>query len=94
MSPFKKEIIDEIRQKNFQEGEQKYIKLFYLRGGFNFNKFNFTNKIIMNLFKWGLRSKRKKTTEEIQILAAYEKPVDFTKKENIKELTDYVDSLR
>ena len=92
-SPFTEEIVDEIKQKNFKEEEQKYIKLFYFRGGFNFNKLNFTNKIIMTLFKWKLQSKRDKTPEEQGMLAAYSKPVDFTKKQNIKELTAYVDSL-
>jgi menaquinone-dependent protoporphyrinogen IX oxidase len=92
-SPFTEEIVDEIKQKNFKEEEQKYIKLFYFRGGFNFNKLNFTNKIIMTLFKWKLQSKRNKTPEEQGMLAAYSKPVDFTKKQNIKELTAYVDSL-
>jgi hypothetical protein len=40
-----------------------------------------------------LNSKKKKdeemTEEEKGMLAAYEKPVDFTERENIKELTDY-----
>ncbi len=92
-SPFKEELIDEIKQKNFQKDERKYVKLFYFRGGFNFNKLNLANKIIMTLFKWKLQSKRNKTPDEKGMLAAYKHPVDFTKKGNIKELTDYVNSL-
>ncbi len=93
-SPFKEEIIDEITQKNFKDEEQKYVKLFYFRGGFNFNKLNFTNKIIMTLFKWKIQSKRDKTPDEKGMLVAYSNPVDFTKKENIKELITYVNSLK
>jgi menaquinone-dependent protoporphyrinogen IX oxidase len=93
-SPFREELIDEIKQKNFKDEEKENIKLFYFRGGFDFNKLNFINKIIMILFKWKLQSSRNKTPDEKGMLAAYEKPVDFTKKENIKELIDYVNSLK
>lgn len=92
-SPFTEEIIDEITQKNFKEEGQEYVKLFYFRGGFNFDKLNFINKILMILFRWKIKFKRNKTPEDKEILAAYSKPVDFTKKENIKELTAYVNSL-
>ncbi len=92
-SPSKAGLIDEITRKNFAEKEQKYVKLFYFRGGFDFNKLNFTNKIIMTLFKWKLQSKRNKTPDEKGMLAAYKHPVDFTKKENAKELINYVNSL-
>jgi menaquinone-dependent protoporphyrinogen IX oxidase len=93
-SPFKKELIDEIKEKNLKEEEREYIKLFYFRGGFNFNKLNFTNKILMTLFKWKLQLMREKTPEARGMLASYEKPVDFTRKEKIKELIDYVNSLK
>ncbi len=92
-SPFKEGLIDEIRGKNFKERERKNIKLYYFRGGFDFNKLNLTNKIIMTLFKWKLQSIRNKTPDEKEMLAAYEHPVDFTKRENIKELINYVNSL-
>jgi menaquinone-dependent protoporphyrinogen IX oxidase len=92
-SPFTEEIIDEITQKNFKDEERKYIKLFYLRGGFDFNKLNFINKVLMTLFRWKIKSKRNKTPDEKGMLAAYSKPADFTKKENIKELISYVNSL-
>jgi menaquinone-dependent protoporphyrinogen IX oxidase len=93
-SPSKEELINEIKKKNFKDEEQKNIKLFYFRGGFDFNKLNFTNKIIMTLFKWKLQSSRNKTPDEKGMLAAYEHPMDFTKKENIKELINYVNSLK
>ena len=48
----------------------------------------------MTLLKWKIKLKRHKTPDEKGMLAAYSKPMDFTKKENIKELLEYVRSLR
>jgi hypothetical protein len=48
----------------------------------------------MTLFKWKIQLKRDKTSDEKGMLAAYSKPVDFTKKENIKELLEDVGSLK
>jgi len=74
--------------------EQKQIQFYYFRGGFDFNKLNLINKILMTLFKWKIQLKRHKTPDEKGMLAAYSKPMDFTKKENIKGLVEYVRSLR
>jgi len=90
----KESTISEVRDSNFSVEEQKQIQFYYFRGGFDFNKLNFINKILMTLFKWKTESKRDKTSDEKGMLAAYSKPVDFTKKENIKELLEYVRSLK
>jgi menaquinone-dependent protoporphyrinogen IX oxidase len=92
-SPAKKEIIEEVKNKNFTEEEQKYFKFFYLRGGFDFSKLGFKDKVLMSIMKWKLNNKKKKgeemTEEEKGMLAAYEKPVDFTERENIKDIVGY-----
>ena len=87
------EVIEEVKNKNFTEEEQSYFKFFYLRGGFDYSKLGFKDKVLMGIMKWKLNSKKKKgeelTEEEKGLLAAYEKPVDFTDKENIKEIVEY-----
>ena len=93
-SPSKESTVSEVRDNNFSAEEQKQIQFYYFRGGFDFKKLNFINKILMTLFKWKIKSKRHKTPDERRILAAYSKPMDFTKKENIKELLEYVRSPR
>ena len=90
----KESIISEVRDSNFSVEEQKQIQFYYFRGGFDFNKLNLINKILMTLLKWKIQLKRHKTPDEKGMLAAYSKPMDFTKKENIKELLEYVLSLR
>ena len=48
----------------------------------------------MTLLKWKIRSKKKEelTTDEIGMLAVYDKSVDFTREENIVEILSYVNS--
>jgi len=40
--------------------------------------------------KWKISLKRKKTADENGMLATYEKPLDFTKRENLKELINSI----
>jgi len=93
-SPSKESTISEVRDSNFSVEEQKQIQFYYFRGGFDFNKLNLINKILMTLMKWKIKLKRHKTPDEKGMLAAYSKPMDFTKKENLKELLEYVRSPR
>lgn len=85
----RKEVLDEVKNNNFSPGEQKKIKFYYLRGGFDYSKLDLKNKILMKLLQIRLRLKRNRTPDEIGMLAAYSKPMDFTKKENVKKLVDY-----
>jgi menaquinone-dependent protoporphyrinogen IX oxidase len=92
-SPPRENILDEIRAKNFSSEEQKKVELFYLRGGFNYGKLNLSNKVLMTLFRVKLSMKKNKTPDEKGMLAAYSKPIDCARKENIKGIVEYVKSL-
>ncbi|WP_291634836.1 flavodoxin domain-containing protein [Clostridium sp.] len=89
-SPFREAAMREVRDKNFTPMEQKHIKFFYLRGGFNFDKLKPTYKVIMTLLKWKLKIKKDLTPDDKGMLSSYDKPVDFTRKRNIDELITYV----
>ena len=90
----KESIVSEVKGSNFSVKEQKQIQFYYFRGGFDFNKLDLVNKILMTLLKWKIKLKRHKTLDEKGMLAAYSKSMDFTKKENIQELLEYVRSLK
>jgi len=92
-SPPKSGIVDEVWRNNFSNEEKNTVKLFYLRGGFNYHNLDRPNKLIMALFRVSLFFKRKKTSDERGMLAAFSKPIDCTKKENITELVGYVRSI-
>lgn len=92
VSPCREETVYEVRNKNFTAEEQKYIQFFYLRGGFDYDKLKLFDKALMLLLKYKLGRKRKEelTDDERGMLASYAEPLDFTKKENINELINYV----
>ncbi|MBQ8614160.1 MAG: flavodoxin [Ruminiclostridium sp.] len=73
--------------------QQKSIGHFYLRGGFDFNKLGTADKILMNMLKMHLQKIENPDEDTLGLLAAYDNPVDFTDKDNIKELIDYVRSV-
>ena len=93
-SPSRAGLLEEIRDRNFTEDELRNLRFYYLRGGFDFNKLDLVNKVLMTLLKIRLGMKSQLTPDEKGMLAAYEKPLDCTRRENIKEIIDYVNSLK
>lgn len=70
--------------------QQKNIGHFYLRGGFDFSKLTAGDKILMKMLKVRLQKLKERTEDEQGMLDAYDTPVDFRNKENIRPLLDYV----
>ncbi|SDY53497.1 Protoporphyrinogen IX oxidase, menaquinone-dependent (flavodoxin domain) [Proteiniborus ethanoligenes] len=95
-SPSSEKVIKEVITRNFTSDQQKHIKFFYLQGGFNYNKLSSFDKVLMTLLKWNIKNKKKKkkelTSDEIGMLEVLDKPADFTRKSNIDEIVNYVNS--
>ncbi len=89
-SPKRQETTDEVRNKNFTKEEQDMIGFFYLRGGFDFDRLGIKDRMLMALLKKKLESKDELTEDEKGMLDAYEHPADFTDRDNIGELVEYV----
>lgn len=70
--------------------QQKNIGHFYLRGGFDFSKLTSGDKILMKMLKVRLQKLKERTEDEQRMLDAYDTPVDFRDKDNIKPLIDFV----
>jgi Flavodoxins len=87
-SPPRENVLHEVKEHNFN-AEMAGVELFYLQGGFNYSKLDTANKIVMALFWVRLKLLRKRTSDEKGMLAAYSKPLDCTRKENIKALVEY-----
>ncbi len=85
------QLVEEVKKYNFPKSPD--MKLFYLRGGFNFDKLDQSSKVLMMLFKARIKIKKQKTPDEEEMLAAYDIPLDCTKKESVQELVEYVKSL-
>jgi len=90
-SPPRENVLDEVKNKNFTAEQQQTIKFFYLRGGFDYDQLDLPNKVLMSLMKLKIQMKKKssRSSDEIGLLAAYQKPMDCTRKENIKPLLAY-----
>ena len=95
-SPANEVVLKEVITHNFTSDQQKHIKFFYLRGGFNYDKLSLFDKVLMTLFKWKIvlkkRIKKKLDSDEIGMLEAYDKPVNFTERRNIERIVAYVNS--
>lgn len=89
-SPDTPETVNAIRDTNFVADQQKYIKLFYLRGGFDYTKLSHTDKILMNLLKLKLKAKRNPTSDTKRMLASYNTPVSYINKKYIEPIISYI----
>ena len=83
-------IYAEVRDKNFTAEELKVIRFFYLRGGFDFTRLPWYLKPPMAIMRWGLKQKKERNAEEQGLLDSFDAPVDFTDRENIRELVAYI----
>lgn len=88
-SPAKEGICDEILNGNFTLDEQNKINLFYLRGGFDYTRLNLYNKMLMALLKLKISLKKSRNSDERGMLAAFDKPINFARQENLQDLLQY-----
>ena len=89
-SPVRDETTAQVRNKNFTEDELKQIRFFYLRGGFDFSKLNFPTRTVMLLMKRMLQKKKNPTQDDRDFLDAFDNPSDYTDRESITGIVEYV----
>jgi menaquinone-dependent protoporphyrinogen IX oxidase len=89
-SPSREEIPEAVLAANFTDEERCRIRFFYLRGGFDYGKLDVANKILMKLLKLKIRSKREadRSPDERGMLAAFDRPMDFTKRESVAAIVE------
>ncbi|HEY8464928.1 MAG TPA: flavodoxin domain-containing protein [Bacillota bacterium] len=85
-------VVNAILKRNFTAEQQQQLRFFYFRGGFDYNKLKPVDKLLMSMMKWYLQTKTALTADDRELLAAYEQPIDFCNRQNIKPLIDYVKS--
>ena len=65
-----------------------------MRGGFDYSKLGAVDKMLMSMMKFMIKQKVRKKKElsadERGMLAAFDKPADFTNEKNIVELVNIV----
>jgi menaquinone-dependent protoporphyrinogen IX oxidase len=85
-TPARKDVPAEVIKANFSPEESAKIKFFYLRGGFDYAKLGLVDKLLMNLLKFKINRNKDKTLDEKGMLAAFSRPVDFARQNNIHDL--------
>lgn len=91
-TPDREEVVPELLSVNFSPAEQKTVKLFYLRGGFDFGALTVVDQFLMMLlkFKIKIKAEEKRTADERGMLAVYGRPVDFTKATYIDPVVTFI----
>lgn len=87
--------LEKILLHNFKT-ERPLYKTFYLRGGFHYQALNPLDKVLMQAKRMTIRLKALKhdlTPDDIGLLKAFNKPVNFTKEEDLYPLIKYIASL-
>lgn len=92
-TPVRPEIYEEVKNSNLTKEQQERIAFFLLRGGFDYNKLTFIDKILMQGMKIYLKRKKEPTADERGMLNAYTHSVDFTDKKYIEPIIDEVKKM-
>lgn len=84
----KEDAVKEVKNKNLLPEMENQIEFFLLRGGLNYKKMNFFDKVLMFLLLQSkkIKSKNKLDEESKGLIANYGKTVDFTDKKSIKPI--------
>ena len=85
----------EIYENNIKGVEKLNVKLYYYRGGFDFRKLNLMDKLLMRLLKLKIEMKKKRSplaSDELGMLAVFNRQVDFTDRELTRKLVQDVQS--
>lgn len=94
-TPVRDDVIPLLISENLTSEEQKNIRLFYFRGGFDYDALKIKDKILMILLKLKIKMKPQKdrTPDEKGMINVYDQRTDFSQKKSIEELVDYVASI-
>ncbi len=86
-------IFTPVKNHNFSPEMQLKIKFFHFRGGMDYKKLSFIHKGMMAMLKKSVEKKGIKDDEQKLFIETYGKSVDFSDKETIAPLIEYVNKL-
>jgi menaquinone-dependent protoporphyrinogen IX oxidase len=94
-SPQEEGTVPAIKKVNFTE-EMKDVPCFYLRGAFDEDKMNMGDRMLIKMLKKmvGKKDPSKYENWEKALMESIGKPADWTSKENLMPLIDYINKKR
>ena len=87
-SPVREDTIQAVLSANIPEEMSNNIQFYYLRGGFNYNKLNPLNKVLMQFKRMQLKKMENPDADAKGMLQSYGHPLDFTNKKNLKPILE------
>lgn len=95
-SPVRAEAIKHVLEFNFNQDVRKKINFFYLRGAFNYSKLSWLDKLMMRALKLKLKMKKEEELDDDsrELLASFNKPVDWTDKKVIIPIVECIRSVK
>ncbi len=85
-SPVRPETTEFLRVSNFTGEQLERIHFYYLRGGFDYFRLSRLYRFLMTLKKLQLKLRKNPDSDTKGMLASYEHPLDFTKKNNVEPI--------
>lgn len=89
-APVKDDTASEILKANIPEEFRDKVKVFCLRGGFDYSKLSFGNKLLMNMIKPMMKKEKQAHPDQENLIDAFYKPQDFTTRENLKPVLESI----
>ena len=89
-TPPREKDLQKVWENNLTEEQRAVIHTFYCRGGFDYSKLSTGNKLLMNMMKKKLKSMKNPNEDALGMLEAFDKPVDFTDKQNIIPILELI----
>lgn len=89
-TPVRPEIMAQVRDANLTTEQQKHIRFFMLRGGFDKRKLKPVDKVLMALLKARLSKIESPDADQRGMLAAYDHPLDFTDEKHITPIVQAI----
>lgn len=89
MSEKTEDLVQLLKEKNLSQDQAKTIAFGYCRGGFNFQKLGFLNKLLMRAFRSKLKAELTKNRTDPSALAAlkaFDEPKNWISHQEIEEL--------
>ena len=89
-TPPREKDLQKVWESNLTEDQRAIIHTFYCRGGFDYSKLSTKNKLLMNMMKKKLQCMKNPDEDALGMLEAFNKPVDFTDKQNIIPIVELI----
>ncbi len=83
-----------LEEKNYNDEMRGRFPIFQLRSGFDKSKMSVSDKLMLVAWKAKITKKEDRTNDDIMLLGALDGMTDFTSKENLAELVEFVNKGR